>query len=265
MGLSSIRTLLVALAAISVAAESPFDTYKETKRLPATCPEGYTAGSDTALFTVPYTYSKVLSVIGDFKNLTWSGVEDVTLNGTDNTVGTARSYKLFGADLTETLSLYMKPSKGPFAEVSTLAPVTVSQLNLSFYAPYNALFANPTCNGSATLINSTTQFCATNVTGTATALHADHLLNSAGISKALGGANFSTCAVLSNSTSNSTSTNTTSTRSATSSTAAPTSTSLAPSITTPAATTSPTATGKASTLAGSVVFAGLMALGAIFL
>ncbi len=71
MGLSSIRSLLVALAAVSVAAESPFDTYKETKRLPATCPDGYTSGSDTALFTVPYTYAQVLSVIGSFKNITW--------------------------------------------------------------------------------------------------------------------------------------------------------------------------------------------------
>ncbi len=191
--------------------------------------------------------------------------EDVTLNGTDNTVGTARFYKDEGADVTETLSLYMKPSKGPFAEVFTVAPLTLPSLNLSLYSPSNAVYAAPACNGSATLINATIELCATNISLATSTFHSLHLSNAGRVGKLLGGANFSTCAVLGNSTSNSTSTNKTSTRSAVSSTAAATSTSIAPSITSPAASTSPTATGEASTLAGSAVFAGLMALGAIFL
>lgn len=66
--------------------------------VPSTCIDGYMSGTDTVLFTVPYTYDQVLSVIGNYSNLTWSGSPpgSVTLNGTDNTVGTARTYDLAG-------------------------------------------------------------------------------------------------------------------------------------------------------------------------
>ena len=68
---SSIRVLAVALATVSAVAQDPFTTYNQTKRLPVGCVDGYTAGSDTVLYTVPYTYTQVLSIIGSFKNLTW--------------------------------------------------------------------------------------------------------------------------------------------------------------------------------------------------
>jgi len=60
--------------------------------VPNTCTAGFEAGRDEVLYTVPYTYDQVLSIIRDFKNLTWSGntPDTVSLNGTDNTVGTAR-------------------------------------------------------------------------------------------------------------------------------------------------------------------------------
>jgi hypothetical protein len=47
------------------------------------CKDGFTAGTDTVLYTIPYTYSQVLSIIGSYKNLTWSGnpPDTVTLNG----------------------------------------------------------------------------------------------------------------------------------------------------------------------------------------
>ena len=49
------------------------------------CMSGYTPGTDTVLFTTPYTYQQVMSIIGSFKNLTWSGNPDntVTLDGVD--------------------------------------------------------------------------------------------------------------------------------------------------------------------------------------
>ena len=147
----------------------------------------------------------------------------------------------------------------------TIAPVTIKANNLSVYSPYNSFVAAPTCNGTATLINQTVEFCATDAGAATSSFHTGHLADAAGIGKLLGGANFSTCAVLSNSTSNSTSTNTTSTRSATVSTAAATSTSVAPVITSPAASPAPTAKNEAGSLAGSAAFAGLMALGALFL
>lgn len=32
--------------------------------VPSTCTNGFTAGSDVVLYTVPYTYDQVMSVIG---------------------------------------------------------------------------------------------------------------------------------------------------------------------------------------------------------
>ena len=62
--------------------------------VPTTCMGNLTAGSDEVLFTVPYTYNQVMSIIGSYQNLTWSGSPEgsVKLNGTDNKVGTARTY-----------------------------------------------------------------------------------------------------------------------------------------------------------------------------
>ena len=195
----------------------------------------------------------------------------MTLNGTDNTVGTARTYESNGAHVIETLTLYMKTAKGPYAEIHTLAPLTIPSLNLSFYADYDANFVSPTCNGSATLFNETVNFCATNATQAAAVLHTLHLTDASTVGKLLGGQNFTSCAALSNSTSsNSTSSNATSTSSVASSTtiASPTASSSGSSgsVTTTGASTSPTSVkGSASSLAGSALLAGLMALGAVFL
>lgn len=65
------RVVAIFLAVTCVAAQSPFEIYNQTKRLPNGCIDGYTAGTDTVLYTVPYTYKEVLSIIGSFKNLTW--------------------------------------------------------------------------------------------------------------------------------------------------------------------------------------------------
>jgi hypothetical protein len=92
--------------------------------IPTTCTDGFTAGTDTVIFTVPYTYNQVISIIGSYKNLTWSGNPDntVTLNGTDNTVGTARTYDTAGAHVIETILEYSKPpSPGPYNEVHNTA------------------------------------------------------------------------------------------------------------------------------------------------
>jgi hypothetical protein len=63
------------------------------------CKPGFMKGRDEVIFTLPYTYAQVISIIGSFRNITWSGspYDTVTLNGTDNTVGTARTYDLAGA------------------------------------------------------------------------------------------------------------------------------------------------------------------------
>ena len=78
------------------------------------CNDGLFPGTDTVIYTTPYTYSQVMSIIGSFQNLTWSGSPEgsVTLNGTDNTVGTARTYDIAGAHVVETITVYSKPPMG---------------------------------------------------------------------------------------------------------------------------------------------------------
>ena len=125
----------VSLAFIGAMAQDPLAIFNQTGRLPAGCVSGYTAGTDTVLLTIPYTYTQVLSIIGDYQNLTWSGnpKNTVTLNGTDNTVGTARTYDTAGAHVIETITVYDKPANGPYNEVHTLAPLSVPSANVSFY------------------------------------------------------------------------------------------------------------------------------------
>ena len=74
---TSFVSLLWVVAAVY--AQTPFQIYNQTKRLPAGCVNGYSAGTDTVLYSVPYTYTQVLSIIGSFKNLTWSGNPDNTV------------------------------------------------------------------------------------------------------------------------------------------------------------------------------------------
>lgn len=43
-----------------------FSIFNSTGRLPDGCINGYTAGHDEYLYTVPYTYDQVLSIVGSF-------------------------------------------------------------------------------------------------------------------------------------------------------------------------------------------------------
>ena len=40
---------------------------------PNGCNDGLSPGRDEVIFTVPHTYAQVMSIIGDYKNITWSG------------------------------------------------------------------------------------------------------------------------------------------------------------------------------------------------
>ncbi|TKA54533.1 hypothetical protein B0A49_09187 [Cryomyces minteri] len=163
------------------------------------CMQGYTAGRDTVVFTTPYTYAQVMSIIGSYQNLTWSGSPDgsVSLNGTDNTVGTARTYDVGGVHVVETISVYSKPAAGPYYEVHSLAPVTITALNkLSFYGEYDATTVTPVCGGMASMFNLTIDFCATNASLAESTLHSIHLADAMTVGVFLGNQNFTTCAAL---------------------------------------------------------------------
>ena len=132
-------SLPIIQAAAQGGSSSPFSIFNQTGRLPDGCVDGYEAGTDTVLFTVPYTYQQVLSIIGSYQNITWSGSppNTVTLNGTDNTIGTARTYDIAGAHVIETITVYEKPASGPYEEIHTLAPLTIPAANVSFYGTCN--------------------------------------------------------------------------------------------------------------------------------
>lgn len=167
--------------------------------VPSTCTAPYEAGTDTVLFTVPYTYDQVLSIIGDYGNLTWSGspAGSVTLNGTDNTVGTARTYDLDGAHVIETILLYSKPpAPGPYQEVHNTALLSIPSANLSVYIPYDGTVVTSVCGGRASAFNFTAHYCANNATGGGAALHQLHLGDAMTVGTFLGGKNFTSCAAL---------------------------------------------------------------------
>ncbi len=214
--------LLVVVGVSTQETLSPFSIYNQTGRLPAGCVNGYSAGTDTVLYSVPYTYAQVMSIVGSFKNLTWSGNPDntvrallqafveeltpaqVTLNGTNNQIGTARTYSTAGAYVIETITVYDKPAAGPYNEVHTLAPLSISAANLSFYAAYDGTVVTPICGGYASQFNLTINFCATNATAAASILHMLHLTDATTVGVFLGNQNFTSCAALNSSSSGST-------------------------------------------------------------
>ncbi len=194
-------TLLPIIAAAGIAAQNNASSANG-------CNDGFYPGTDTVIFIVPYTYSQVMSIIGDYQNLTWSGspAGSVTLNGTDNTVGTARTYDIAGAHVVETITTYSKPPNGPYEEIHVLALLTIPSANVSFYGDYDGTTVTPICNGAASTFNFTINFCASNATLAGTILHMLHLTDAQTVGVFLGGQNFSSCAALSNSTATSTST-----------------------------------------------------------
>ena len=165
----------------------------------STCTDGFTAGTDEALVTIPYTYDQVMSIIGSYKNLTWSGNPDdtVTLNGTDNTVGTARTYDIAGAHVIETILTYDKPAApGPYNEVHNTALLSVPAYNVSFSISYDGTVVSSICDGAASTFNFTAVYCATNATTAGAILHMLHSNDALTVGKFLGGQNFTSCEAL---------------------------------------------------------------------
>lgn len=214
MKTTSLLSCIISMAGVAAQDASPFSIFNQTGRLPFGCVNEYSAGTDTTLYTVPYTYAQVMSVIGSYRNLTWSGVPEdaVSLNGTDNTVGTARTYDTGGIHVVETITVYQKPTGGPYEEIHTLAPVTIPTEEVSFYSDYERTTVFPICNGAATTFDFTIDFCASNATLAANFLRTLHLTGAQTVGTLLGNQNFISCAAMtSTSTSNSTTSNLTTT------------------------------------------------------
>lgn len=251
MKIVSILWLFLAVIGTAAQDSSPFSIFNQTGRLPDGCIDGYSAGSDTVLYTVPYTYAKVLSIIGSYKNLTWSGNPDdtVTLNGTDNEVGTARTYETSGAHVVETITVYDKPALGPYEEIHTLAPLSIATYNVSFYADYDGTTANLICNGEATALNFTINFCATNVSTATAVLQRLHMTDAQTLGVFLGNQSFTSCAAINSTSKSNTASISTSSKITTAMGSCPT----------PAA-----FTGGAGALSASSVFVGIVALAAGF-
>ncbi|KAL9602242.1 MAG: hypothetical protein Q9219_001966 [cf. Caloplaca sp. 3 TL-2023] len=182
--------------ALSVAAQAgpeAFEIFKSTGRLPDRCLDGYTAGHDEVLYNVPYTYDQVLSIIGSFANITWNGINETRLNGTDNTVGTARFYQTYGIDLVETIKVYNSPAGGPYFEDHTLAPAYNPTADLSIYSPVDITTVTPICDGTASALNFTIDFCSTNVTGAGQILHDSHVFDATLLQEFLGNDTWTGC------------------------------------------------------------------------
>ncbi|KAK4555109.1 hypothetical protein LTR86_007875 [Recurvomyces mirabilis] len=168
------------------------------------CAAGYYPGTSQVIYTVPYTYQQVLSIIGNYTNLTWSGSPDnsVTTNNSKALMtnnwgpGDARFYDIAGAHVIETILTYSKPANGPYVEVHTLAPLTVPAANVSFYSDFDGQVYQPICGGKATTGNYTINFCATNATVASQVLSMLHMTDAVTVGTFLGGKNFTSCAAL---------------------------------------------------------------------
>ncbi|KAH9838211.1 hypothetical protein Tdes44962_MAKER08215 [Teratosphaeria destructans] len=169
------------------------------------CAAGFWRGNHTLLYTVPYSYDQVLSIIGDFVNLTWSGSPDhsVQTNNTDALVtndwtpGSARFYDFAGAHFIETITQYQKPHSGPYIQVHTVAPLQVPSFsNVQLYSDYDAQHWVPVCDGRATAANFTINFCATNVAVGSAFLEKMHSMAATRVGQLLGGQQFSNCEAL---------------------------------------------------------------------
>lgn len=162
------------------------------------CNPGFYPGNDTYIYSTPYTYAQVMSIIGDYQNLTWSGspAGSVTLNGTDNTVGTARTYDIAGAHIVETIEVYSKPPNGPYVEIHAVDLLTIPAANVSVYSNYDGTTVTPICDGAASTLNFTVNFCATNAPVAAAVLHTLRVSNVQTLGQLLGGQNFTSCSAV---------------------------------------------------------------------
>ena len=66
LSLTLLLPLLVPMTRAQQAGPEAFSIFNSTGRLPDGCIDGYSAGRDEYLYTVPYTYAQVLSIIGSF-------------------------------------------------------------------------------------------------------------------------------------------------------------------------------------------------------
>ncbi|KAF2769995.1 hypothetical protein EJ03DRAFT_326903, partial [Teratosphaeria nubilosa] len=169
------------------------------------CAAGYWPSNHTLLYTVPYSYDQVMSIIGDYINLTWSGspADSVQTNNTDAlntknwTPGSARFYDFAGAHFIETITQYQKPNSGPYVQVHTVAPLRVpSYSDVQLYSDYDAQYWVPVCDGRATAANFTINFCATDVAAGRAFLEKLHSMAATRVGQMLGGQEFSNCEAL---------------------------------------------------------------------
>ncbi|GIZ43031.1 hypothetical protein CKM354_000627500 [Cercospora kikuchii] len=173
------------------------------------CASGFFPGRDETIVTIPYTYSQVISIIGNFTNLTWAGsppdsvstnASASTLSGNNWQPGDARFYELQGATVIESILTYSKPdTDGPYIEVHTLAPLGITLpggVNISSYADFDGQVWEATCDGRAVQANFTTVFCATDATVAGAAFKAIHGESVLEVGKMLGGENFTSCDAL---------------------------------------------------------------------
>lgn len=181
----------VVLGAAAVAAQNNPNTANG-------CAEGYAPGLDTVIYSVPYPYSKVMEIVGDFKDIKWKGVpaNGVKLSGPDNTIGTTRTYTLLGAKMVETLEIYSAPAEGPFVEIKKDQPFTIPVANnVGIYADYDALTITSICDGAASLFNFTINYCSTNALYAEKILHMLHSNNAGNVVEKCGGGNFTGCPI----------------------------------------------------------------------
>ncbi|GIZ49169.1 hypothetical protein CKM354_001220400 [Cercospora kikuchii] len=203
----SLTLLATALSHLAFAQDNN-NNFNNNAQIPTTCSNGFESRSDTVFLALPYPYDAVIPLVSDFNNLSWANISPVTLNGTNNTPGTARAFSFGGADFIQTLLSYDKPpSPGPFVEVHNSAPVTLSippeqvetaggKTNFTLWLDSLRFEVEGVCEGRASQVNWTVSLCSDGPDVAKGMLHMVHTGFVENVGKLLGGGEFEGCEAL---------------------------------------------------------------------
>ncbi|WPB08439.1 uncharacterized protein RHO25_013105 [Cercospora beticola] len=173
---SSRRTLTFVATALSQLAFAQDKDFNNNAKIPTTCSNGFESRSDTVFLTLPYSYDSVAPLVSDFSNLSWANISPVTLNGTNNTPGTARAFSFGGADFI--------PKESVEEDGKTNFTLWLESLRFE---------VEGVCGGRASQVNWTVSLCSDVPDVAKGMLHMVHTGFVENVGKLLGGGTFESC------------------------------------------------------------------------
>ncbi|KZP19802.1 hypothetical protein FIBSPDRAFT_932594 [Athelia psychrophila] len=138
------------------------------------CASGFTAGSTSTTITLAVPMGTIAPVIQSFFNATWEGITVTSTNGTDNKIGSTRSF-LSGGILPVTEQLLDSTEDSPYviervwtgiggATRGDTLPITAPSANFTIDSWTESFTLSPTCSFKATEWTWSASYCTNNNT-----------------------------------------------------------------------------------------------------